>query len=121
VPQAQLRLRIPREYLNDHISLIKEYMPLVRAELIFGLEETSLSDWEERKTKPVIIPSHASSSTLHSPINRAIRRHTLFCCVSASGDAYSPFLIAPHPIARRIFEKGIRENVDLNLEILQVP
>jgi hypothetical protein len=36
VPQEQLRLRILREYLNDHISLIKEYMPLVPAELIFN-------------------------------------------------------------------------------------
>jgi hypothetical protein len=45
----------------------------------------------------------------------------LLCCVSASGDAYSPLLIAPHPKARRIFEKGIRENIDLKLEIRQVP
>jgi hypothetical protein len=112
VPQEQLRLRIPRDYLNDYISLIKEYVPLVPAELIFDLHETGLSDWEERKTKPVIIPSHASSSTVHYPIDRAIRDHTLLCCVSASGDAYSPLLIAPHPKARRIFEKGIRENVD---------
>jgi hypothetical protein len=36
MPQEQLRLRIPREYLNDYISLIKEYVPLVPAELIFN-------------------------------------------------------------------------------------
>jgi hypothetical protein len=65
VPQEQLSLRIPREYVNDYISLIKEYVPIVPAELIFNLDETGLSDWEQRKMKPVIIPSHASSSTLH--------------------------------------------------------
>jgi hypothetical protein len=96
-------------------------VPLVPAELIFNLGETGLSDWEERKTKPVIILSHASSSTLHYPIDRAIRHHTLHCCVSASGDAYSPLLLAPHPKARRIFEKGIRENIDMKLEIRQIP
>jgi hypothetical protein len=121
VPQEQLRLRIPRECLNDYVSFIKEYVPLVPAELIFNLDETSLSDWEERKTKLVIILSHASSSTLHYPINRAIRHHTLLCCVSGSGDAYSPLFITPHPKARRISEKGIRENIDLKLEIRQVP
>jgi hypothetical protein len=121
VAQEQLRLRIPREYLNDHISLIKEYVPLVPAELICSLDETGLADWEKQNTKPVIIPSHASTSTLHYPIDRAIRHHTLLCCVSASGDAYSPLLIAPHPKAQRIFEKGIRENIDLKLEIWQVP
>jgi hypothetical protein len=96
-------------------------VPLVPAELIFNSDETGLYDWEERKTKPVIIPSHASSSTLHYPIDRAIRHHALLCCVSASGDAYSPLFIAPYPKARRIFEKGIRENIDLKLEIRQVP
>jgi hypothetical protein len=45
----------------------------------------------------------------------------LLCCIAASADAYSPLLITPHPKARRIFEKGIRENVDLKLEIWQVP
>jgi hypothetical protein len=73
VPQEQLRPRIPREYLNDYISLIKEDVPLVPVELIFNLDETGLFDWEERETKPMIIPSHASFSTLHYTIDRAIR------------------------------------------------
>jgi hypothetical protein len=89
VLQQQLRLRIPHEYLNDYISLIKEYVRLVLAELIFNLDKTGLSDCEERKTKAVIIPSHAASSTLYYPIDRAILHHTLFCCVSASGDTDS--------------------------------
>jgi hypothetical protein len=121
VPQEQLRLWIPGEYLNDYISLIKKYVPLVSAELTLNSDETCFSDWEERKTKSVIIPFHASSSTLHCPIHRAIRYHTLLCCVSAFRDVYSPLLIVPHPRARRIFEKGIRENIDLKLEIRQVP
>jgi hypothetical protein len=121
VLQEQLRLRIPREYLKDYISLIKEYVPLVPVELIFNLDETGLFDWEERKTKPVIIPSHASSSTLYYSIDGAIRHHTFLYCVSASEGAYSPLPIAPHPKARRIFENGVRENIDLKLEIRQVP
>jgi hypothetical protein len=111
VRQEQLRLRIPREYLNDYTSLIKEYMSLVPAELIFNLDETGLSDWEEQKMKPVIILSHASSSPLHYPIDRAIRHHTLLYCVSASGDAHSPFLITPLPkgprILRRVSERTL--------------
>jgi hypothetical protein len=89
--------------------------------LIFNLDKTGLSECEERKTKPVIIPSHASSPTLRYPIDRAIRHHTLLCCVSESGDAYSPLFIAFHPKARRICKKGVRENSDLKLEIRQVP
>jgi hypothetical protein len=48
VPQEQLKLRIPRECLNDYISFIKEDVLLVPAELIFNLDEIGLSDWEER-------------------------------------------------------------------------
>jgi hypothetical protein len=44
----------------------------------------------------------------------------LLCCVSAAGDAYFPLLIAPRPKARRIFEKRIKEPIDLKLEIRQV-
>jgi hypothetical protein len=44
----------------------------------------------------------------------------LLCYVSASGVAHSPLLIVPHPKARRISEKGIRENIGLKLEIRQV-
>jgi hypothetical protein len=120
-PQEQLRFQIPREYLNDYISLIKTSTPLVPVELIFNLDETGLSDAEERKAKPVIIPSHASQTALHYPIDRTIRHHTLLCCVSASGDAYCPLLVAPRPNAARIFEKGVRENIDLKLEIRQTP
>jgi hypothetical protein len=95
-------------------------VPLVPAELIFNLHETVLSDWEEQKKKPVIVPSHASSLTLHYPIGRAIRHRTLLCCISASGDAYSPLFIAPRPKTRRIFDKGTRENIDFKREIRQV-
>jgi hypothetical protein len=55
-PQEQLRLQIPRSFLYDYIRLIQTYVPLVLTELIFNLDETGLSDWEERKSKPVIVP-----------------------------------------------------------------
>jgi hypothetical protein len=43
----------------------------------------------------------------------------LLCCASASRDAYSPLLVAPGPNVARIFEKCVRENIDLKLEIRQ--
>lgn len=116
-PQEQLRLQVPRQFLDQYIAMIKAYVPLVPAELIFNLDETGLSDWEERKAKQVIVPQHAKHTALHYPVDRTIRHHTLLCCVSASGDASTPLLICPRPSATRIFEKGIREHVDVSLEI----
>jgi hypothetical protein len=118
-PQEQLGLQIPREYLNRYISLIKTHVPLVPAELIFNIDETSPSDWEERRAKLVIVPSHASQTAPHYSVDRAIRHQTLLCCVLASGDAYCPLFIATRPKATKIFEKSVRENIDLKLEIRQ--
>jgi hypothetical protein len=42
--QEQLRLQIPRSFLDDYIPLIQPYVPLVPTELIFHLDEIGLSD-----------------------------------------------------------------------------
>jgi hypothetical protein len=42
--------------LDRYLALIKSWVPFVPAELIFNLDETGLSDWEEKKPKPVLIP-----------------------------------------------------------------
>jgi hypothetical protein len=62
LPQEQLRLQIPRSFLDDYIRIIQTYIPLVPTELIFNLDETGLSDWEERKSTPVIVPSDATGT-----------------------------------------------------------
>jgi hypothetical protein len=105
-PQEQLRSQILRSFLDDYIRLIQIYVPLVPTELIFNLDETGLSDWDERKSKRVIVPSDATQTPLHYPVDRGFHHHTLWCCVSASGGAYSPLLISPRPSANRIFEKA---------------
>jgi hypothetical protein len=69
----------------------------------------------------VIVPSDATQTPLHYPVDRDIRHHTLLCCISASGDAYTPLLIAPRPSANKILEKGVRAGIDLKLEIRLSP
>jgi hypothetical protein len=82
--QEQLRSEILPCYLEDYLALIKKIMPSVPAELIFNLDETGLSDWEDRITQAVFVPATEGDSKLHYPINRAMRHHTLICCVAAS-------------------------------------
>jgi hypothetical protein len=115
-PQEHLRFQVPRCSLDSYIQLIKNYVPKILAELIFNIDETGLSDWEERK-KMVLIPSAHIDSTLHYPVNRSVRHHTLMCCISAAGDAYCPLLIALNRGAQKIFETGIRGDIDIMMEI----
>jgi hypothetical protein len=54
-PQENPRLQIPRSYLDRYISLLHNLIRLSPAELIFNIDESRLSDWEERKEKDVIV------------------------------------------------------------------
>jgi hypothetical protein len=56
-PQELPRLQTLRRYLQGYIDLLRAYVPLIPSQLIFNLNETGLSDWEERKPKPVLITS----------------------------------------------------------------
>jgi hypothetical protein len=51
--------------LDRYLALIEFWVPLVPAELIFTLDETGLPDWEERKPKPVLIPTTVHNVNLH--------------------------------------------------------
>lgn len=120
-PQELTRMQIPRSYLDRYIALIKTYVPLVPAELIFNMDETGLSDWEERRPKRVLVPIHAGDSQLHYPVDRRIRHQTLLCCVSASGDAYCPLLVSAYSQASSVFDCGLRDGIDVKIEIRDSP
>jgi hypothetical protein len=116
-PQEYVRLQVSSCWLDSYIQFIKNYVPKIPAELIFNLDETGLSDWEERKEKVVLVPSAHIDSTLHYPVNRSVRHHTLMCCISAAGDGYCPLLIAPNRGAQKIFETGIHRDIGIMMEI----
>jgi hypothetical protein len=94
-PQKKVRLEVPRCYLEEYLTLIKKIVPIVSTELLFNLDETGLSEWEKRRSKPVIVPTQEQESTLHYPVDRSVRHHTFLCCVTASEDSYCRMLIAP--------------------------
>jgi hypothetical protein len=95
-PQKNPRRQVPKQFLDDYVKLIKEYIPLVPAELIFNIDECGFSDWEERNPKLVLIPAEFERSVLHYPVNRAIRHQSLICCITAAGDAYSQRNLQSH-------------------------
>jgi polysaccharide pyruvyl transferase WcaK-like protein len=55
-PQEDVRLEVLHDYLHQCIRLIKELVTLVPTELLFNVDESGFSDWEERKPKCVLIP-----------------------------------------------------------------
>jgi hypothetical protein len=46
------------------------YVPVVPAELIYDLDETGLSDWEDSRPTPALVPMRLDDSMVRSPVNR---------------------------------------------------
>jgi hypothetical protein len=85
-PQEKVRMEVPRPFSDDHLELIKEYVPSVPSELIFDIDECGFSDWEGRKERSVVSPAEVQGIIFHDPTNRQICRQTLICCITAAGD-----------------------------------
>jgi hypothetical protein len=107
--------------LNRYLTLIKEWVPIVPAELIFNIDECGFRDWEERKKKTPLIPQMAKNRTLHYPVDRGIRHQTQVACVTAAGDAYCPLLVSGDPHVMQVFQTGVRDGIDLKVEIASSP
>jgi hypothetical protein len=88
---------------------------------MFNLDETGLSDWEVRRSKPVLLTADAANRPLPYPVDRVIRHPTLLCCTSASGDAHCPLFLSANRAVLGLFEKGVCENIDLQIKILSSP
>jgi hypothetical protein len=43
-PQENPRLQVPKQFLDDYVKLIKEYVPLVPTELILNIDECNFND-----------------------------------------------------------------------------
>ena len=90
---------------------------IIVAELIYNIDETGLSDWEERKPKTVIVPEEIDPGNLHYPVDRSIKHVTLLVTVSWGGDAYFPLTVTKEPDLEKIFQLGIRRDPDLSLHV----
>ena len=107
---------MPRKYL-EYLNLVEKVIFIAPAALIYNIDETGLSIWEDKKSKTVIIPKELLNTNLQYPIDRTNKNVTLVVTISADGDAYFPLAISSNENLRGILDLNIRENVDLLFEI----
>lgn len=111
------RLKVPRRYLKDFLDIVKVLITISPAELIYNIDETGLSDWEEKKPKIVVIPKELEYEKLNYPTNRGNRHVTLVFTILAGDDAYFPMAIASDSSLEKVFDLGIRRDTDLILKV----
>ena len=120
-PQEDARLKAPRSYLKEYLDLVENVIGITPAESIYNIDETNLSDWEERKPKMVIIPKELENKRLHYHVNQGISHQTLIVTINASGDAYFPLIITSDPNTEAIFDTTIRKDADLSIRVENSP
>jgi hypothetical protein len=119
VRQEKVTLEVPRSYFEEYLTLIKKIVPIIPTELLYNLDETGFSEWENRRGEPVLVPTQEQESTLHYPVDRSVRHDILFCCVTASKDSYCPMVITPTASTRKHFDTGVRHHIDPIIEVRQ--
>jgi hypothetical protein len=88
--QEEMRMAVPRAYLEEHIQLLKAHLTGKVAELVFHLDELGSADWEDPRAKKVIVRAGVAKQDMCHPVSRRQRYKTRLACVSALGDALTP-------------------------------
>jgi hypothetical protein len=57
VLQENLRLEVPRVFLQAGLEGFRDHVHSACAELVFNLDEIGISEWEDHCTRRVIVPS----------------------------------------------------------------
>jgi hypothetical protein len=81
------------------------------AELVFNLDEVGISDWEDRKTKTVIVPAAMRAQTIHHEISRTVKHISVIACVSAAEESLTSYIItsqASRPVREQLKKHGVQ-------------
>jgi hypothetical protein len=64
-PQENAHLQVSREFLLETINRIEEAAHGCVRDLAFNLDEAGVSEWEDRKSKKVVIPTDMGNQVRH--------------------------------------------------------
>jgi hypothetical protein len=62
-----------------------------------------------------------ASMYIHYAVDHQIRHQTLICCITAASDPYSPLVISANLYVTQVFNKGVRNGIELKIQITPWP
>jgi hypothetical protein len=119
VEQEGQRSQVPGGFLERIIQDLHEYVQTWVAELVFNLDEVGISDWEDRKTKKVIVPA-----AIHDGVSRNVKHISVMACVLAAGESllhYTVTLQNSPTVQEHLRKQGVRFGRDFALKWNQEP
>jgi hypothetical protein len=84
-------------------------------QLVFNLDKVGISDWEDCKTKTIIVPATMRGQTIHHEISRTVKYISVIACISAVGELLTLYIIAsqvPTSVQGRLKKEGVRFSTD---------
>jgi hypothetical protein len=123
-PQENPRLEISPSFLDTMVECLRKHVQDCCADLIFNFDEVGISEWEDRVARKVIAPVSISGQTIHHGVHRNLKHMSVVCCVSASGESMTPFMVSSQDndsAIEGLKAERFRMGVDLILEHRQKP
>jgi hypothetical protein len=74
--------KVPRVFLDETICYLREFVQVMKEELVFDLDEVGMSDWEDRKDKKVVVPAALDSQMIYHRVSRNVRHISIIACIS---------------------------------------
>ena len=112
-PQDDKRLSVTKNTAKEHISNLLNYVNGIPTELILNLDEASSSDWEDRRSKKVIVPEYAKDRRIEFEVSRATKKITICSTISMAGDVLPPLIVSRRKtIDDDVYNAGWREGQD---------
>jgi hypothetical protein len=93
VPQKNPRLEVPRVFLQARLDGFRGHVHQPCAELVFNLDEIGISEWEDRCTRRVIVPSVTKGQTIFHVVHLRWVPNALLITQKSERASYSKRLL----------------------------
>jgi hypothetical protein len=123
-PQEDAPLQVPQDFLFETISRMEEAVQSCVCHLVLKLDEVRASEWEDRKSKNVVVPTATDYQTIHHGINWNLKHFIVIICVVVSGEHVIPDIIRSQEsddLRKALRKKGIEFERHLILKKSQKP
>jgi hypothetical protein len=103
---------------------MRQYVPDCCIDLVFNVDEVGISECETHIARKVMVPISTSDQTLHHGEHCNLKRISMECCLSASGESLILFLVSSQVNDSGIEglkAKAFRMRVDRVVEYRQKP
>jgi hypothetical protein len=108
-----------RKQTTGSATYLREPVPGMKAELIFSRDEMCMSEWEDGKSKWLIVPKTIARETVHQNVSRGVKHIWIVACITAAGESLMSYIVAPHnpePLRKRPIREVVRIDIDLVLK-----